>query len=89
MAGSSLSRMSLTGHVVQDQHHLQIQGQIKIILVDRVREMLSTAFDVCLFVYLYFWGLFYLRLGSLISNIIIIITIEADVLEMLQLNVLI
>ena len=53
MAGSNLSQMSLTGHVVQDQHHLQIQGQIKIILVDPVREMLSTAFDVCLFVCLF------------------------------------
>ena len=83
MAGSSLSQMSLTGHVVQDQHHLQIQGQIKIILVDRVREMLSTAFDICLFVYIS--GVCF---GTLISNIIII-TIEADVLEMLQLNVLI
>ncbi len=49
MACDNLALMSLTGNVVQDQHHLLIQVQITIIQVGQVREMSSTSFDHSLF----------------------------------------
>jgi len=51
MAGNSLSQTSLTGHVRQDQHGLQIQVQITIIPVRQVRKKKQRIFKMLLLVF--------------------------------------